>query len=1042
MRRGKVETSQKNQLWLVFGLALILVTNVPKAAGQGSSYLTGFVRDSSGGLVPGATVVIKSENTGAEYNIVTTETGVYRSPALDPGSYDVTVQAKGFQTVVQHKVEIQVGQARGLDVTLPVGALTQRVEVTAAAPALKTEDAGLGQNVTAHQVQALPEFSRSAGLLIALAPGVRFTADDVISYGTSRYNIAGQSNANVTIDGTRVMGDREDIAQMIINPSVETVSEEKVVENQYNAEFGKDIGGLVQMETKSGTNSFHGGVYEYFRNDALDSYNGFSRTKAPDKQHMFGGTIGGPIKKDKLFFFGSMEAWKATTPSGYVLTVPTAAEKNGDFSALLPNQVIYNPATTRTDPITGNVIRDAFQGNIIPGNMIDPVAQNVLKYIPDPISPGLTENLDSASGRNLRKVKGVEKVDWNISDKDRLSGIWMFDFTKNTDLGIAAYNKIAPQMSPRPGEPGFIFGTQVYSFHEVHTISPTEFLSARFAYRPRRIERQNNGIDPAGKWAEKLGIKNYAGARLPASYGGDLGTPGFNFTGYTNVGSGFLQFKENPIEIIDWDIDLTYVHSKHTFKGGFSYEYGKHDIPDQSFPTGNFTFDRGETSLPFNRAGGDGFASFLLGQVDSAQTTLGPLLDQFSTFFDAYIQDDWKVKPGLTLNFGVRWDVDLPLREAQNRGSGFDFYRINPVSGTPGVITFLGSAGYPYNTFYDTAWHRFSPRFGFAWQAFPKTVIRGGAGTFSQAPYLGAQNGLTTGFTTNAAFASPDGGISPSFILQNGFPDYPLGGNRSVLTDAFGAVPVGQSPNTSVNFVPRHQKFGYTQNVNVSIERELPWQMVFEVAGMGVLGRNLWISQGYNEVPPNLWGLPGANNARRPFPQFQNVNNARADDKGTTNYWGGYVRLDKRFSSGLSVIANYNYGRSVGFIGGSLYYPQLSRGPNLYDIANGLGNAVPYQTATISWVYELPWGPGKSYLNSGAAAKILGGWNIGGFLSLEGGIPYGITSGVDSLNGNSPLGNRVNLIGDPHTGAQTHDHWFNTSAFARAGVRDNRRILL
>jgi hypothetical protein len=420
----------------------------------------------------------------------------------------------------------------------------------------------------------------------------------------------------------------------------------------------------------------------------------------------------------------------------------------------------------------------------------------------------------------------------------------------------------------------------------------------------------------------------------------------------------------------------------------------------------------------------------LLGQVDNATTQLGPLIDGYSIFFDSYVQDDWKVKPGLTLNFGIRWDVDLPLREGEDRGNGFDFNRINPVSGTPGVITFLGTAGYPYHTFYDTPWHRFSPRFGFAWQVIPKTVIRGGAGFFSQAPYLGVQNGLSTGFTTNGSFASPDGGITNSFILQNGFPDYPLGGNRATLTDAYGAVPPGQEPNTSVNFVPRKQKFGYTQNFNLSIQRELGWNTVVEVAGQGVIGRNLWIFQQYNEVPPNLWGITGPNFSRRPFPQFQNVQNARADDKGTTDYFGAYVRLDKRFSRDFSVIANYNYGRSLGFIGGSIWLPNLSRGPNLYDIANGLGNAVPYQTAGISWVYELPWGPGKPYLNTGAVAKILGGWNVGGLLSFQGGIPYNISSGIDSLNGNSPLGGRANVIGDPNAGPQSHDHWFNTAAFA------------
>lgn len=1016
-----------------FLMTLSLISNVAKVVGQGSAYLTGFVQDPSGAGVPGATVVIKNMKTGTEYSAKTTDTGVYRSAALPSGSYDVTVQANGFKSYVGRGVEIQLGQARGLDITLEVGEISQEIEVTAAAPALKTEDAGLGQNVTYAEVQSLPKFSRSAGSLLALAPGVRFTADDVISYGSSRYNIGGNSNATVMVDGASVMTDREDIAQMGLNPSAETLQEVKIVVNQYGAEFGHDIGSLVQYETKAGTNAYHGGVYEYFRNDALDTASGFTRTKAPDKQHMFGGTLGGPIKKDKFFFFSSLEVHLATTPSSYLLTVPTAAMKTGDFSGLrnasgdlIP---IYDPATTRTDPATGRVVRDPFPGNIIPANRLDRAALLAAEYIPNPSLPQLVNNLPSPSARDFRKIKGTEKFDWNISDKDRFMASWMFDWTQNTDQGIAAYNAIAPQMSPRPGEPGFKFGTQVYNFRFVHTFSPTTFISTQWNYRPRHIERQNAGIDPEGKWATKLGIKNFAGARLPEELGGDLGTPGYNFAGYTNLGSGFLQFKENPISVFEWNVDLTYIRGRHSYKVGFSTERGLHAAPDQSFPTGNFGFTRLQTSQPFNTSGGDAFASFLLGLVNNANTSLGPLISGSNRYYAMYIQDDWKVRPGLTFNFGLRWDIDAPLYEKENQGNSFDFLQINPVSGTPGVAKFLDTPGYPYKSYFDTSWNRFAPRFGFAWQVQTRTVVRGGYGIFNQSPYLGAHHGISLGYTTSASFTSPDGGISPAFILQNGFPDYPLGGDKSKLNDSFGSVPVGQIPSTSPSFVSRRWKFGTTQNFNLSVQHEMPWNMLFEVAGQGVLGRNQSINRNWNEVSPQLWGRTGANNARRPYPQFGNVTQLRSQE-GTTDYFGTYVRLDKRFSHGLTLIANYSYGRTIGFTGGSVYFPRLSRGPTQYDLANGLGRAVPYQLSTVGWAYDLPWGPGKPRLNSGVAAKILGGWNFGGLLALHGGIPFEISSGADSLNANSPLGGRVNLVGNPKLDNPTPDRWFNTQAFA------------
>ena len=215
-----------------------------------------------------------------------------------------------------------------------------------------------------------------------------------------------------------------------------------------------------------------------------------------------------------------------------------------------------------------------------------------------------------------------------------------------------------------------------------------------------------------------------------------------------------------------------------------------------SFPTGNFNFNRLATSQPFDSSGGDGFASFLLGLVNDANTTLGPLLDYRSWYYALYFQDDWKVRPGLTINLGLRWDIDAPLREAQYRGNSFDFFEINPVSGTPGVPRFHNTPSYPYKTFYDTDWHRFSPRFGFAWQPLSKTVVRGGYGLYSQSGFLGLQTPMNLGYTTNGSFSTPDGGLTPAFRLQDGFPDYPLGGDPLRLNSSFGAVPVGQAPST------------------------------------------------------------------------------------------------------------------------------------------------------------------------------------------------------------------------------------------------------
>ena len=1011
-------------------LALLAVAGMPALWAQGTAYLTGFVRDPTGAAVVGANIAIQNTNTGGHWDLKTTDDGVYRSPALSPGEYQLTVTASGFQESVAKGVSVLLGQSRDLDFTLQVGAVNQSVEVHATGVLLKTEDPGLGQNIEYKQVSTLPYFNRSAGVLLSLAPTVRYTGEDVISYGASRYNVGGFTNVNVMVDGASVNGDRTDVAQMVYNPSVEALQEVKVSTNQYSAEFGKDVGALVQMQAKSGTNSYHGGVYEYFRNEALDTMNAFSRTTPVDRQHMFGGTVGGPIKKDKLLFFASLEVQKSIAPAGVALTVPTAAMKKGDFSGV--GRTIYDPSTTRTNPVTNQVVRDPFPGNIVPSNLFDSAALKALAYIPDPSNTGtLSGNLTASTGTRLTKYRNVNRVDWNISDADHLYGDFMFDHTLNENLGVPVYNRISPAASPTLSGFGFRFMTQTYNFTEMHTFSPSFFMTNRVVYRPRYIERVNPAVDPSKKWATTLGIKNFAGARLPESLGGDLGFPTYNFSGYTGLGPGSLLFQEKPIKEVSYDLDLTYVHGRHTFKFGYQMEFGQHGAPDQSLPTGSFSFGPIETGLPGSANTGDAFASFLLGGVDSASTTLGPALTWHNFYYSLYLQDDWKLTPSLTINLGIRWDIDGPVYESEFRGNAFDFYEINPVSGTPGVVKFLNRPGYPAKGFYNTDYKRFAPRIGFAWQALRKTVIRGGYGIFNTNPTLGAnRRAPSLGFTTSGNFSSPDGGISPAFTLANGFPDYPLGGDLRLLNEGFGAVKPGQIPTTSPTFVDPNWHFGYVQNFNLSIQRELPFNMVVEIAGQGSLGRKLSIFRNWNEVAPQFWGITGANNIRRPFPQYGNVTQVK-QAVGVTDYYNGYIRLEKRFSKGLTLISNYSYGRNLGFLGGSIYYPQLSRGPVVFDEANG-ATAIPYQTALISWSYDLPWGPGRSFLNTGLAAKILGGWNMGGIITLQGGVPFSISSGGDSLNGNSPLGGRVDIIGDPNAVAnRSFDRWFNTAAFAQ-----------
>lgn len=994
---------------LAFILAACAALPVLPVFAQGTSYLTGYVFDPSQNAVANAKVEIRNESTGAVVDLATTDAGIYRSPSLDPGTYTVRVQATGFQESLTNGVQVELGQPRNLDVHLVVGSTQTVVTVTASAPLLNTENAGLGQSVDYKEVSKLPYFDRSAGALLALTPGVRYTGEDPISYGASRYNVAGWTNVNVYVDGAPVNGDREDVDQMVINPTVEALSDTRVVESQYSAEFGADVGGLVLMQTKSGSEQWHGGIYDYLRNEFFDTDNHFTHTKPEDRQQMFGGTVGGPIlRRKKLYFFTSSEGQLAINPLTAVLTVPTAAMKAGNFAGLNP---IYNPSTGQQ-----------FQNNQIPSTSFDSVASNLLKYFPAPTLSGDVNNLPATSAYNYKEYKGVGRIDWNISDKDSLSGVWLGDYVSNAYEGVAAYNAIAPAATPDIGsEPGWTYLSQSYNFSETHLLSARTYITNRFIWMPRHIGRLNPAVDPAAQYASKLGILNYAGANLPTSYGGDLGFPTFAFTGYTGLGpSGGMLFQENPISIVDYMGSVSLVRGDHSLKAGVQISRGRHGAPDQGYVTGYFDFAPTETASPSAiSTTGNSFASFLLGQVDNGSTDEGPPLVWRNFYLAPWFEDDWKVNHRLTVDLGLRWDIDFPVTEQQNRGNSFNTTATNPVSGTPGVYEFLGIDGWPKN-FFNTDWKRFAPRIGFADRVTNSTVIRGGFGMYSLDIDLGANvRAPSAGWNTSASFNSTNSGLTPAFTLSSGFPTYPLGGNASLLNSSFGAVSVGQTPNSSPTFVPRNWRVGYAENADISVQQSLTRSIVIEIAGQTSLGRKLPINnENLNEVPPQYWGLTGSNYVHRPFPQFNNVTDVKFAE-GNVSYNGGYIRVDKRFSNNLNIIANFNYGKPIGFMGGSIYYPRLSREQLVYDEANGATGA-PTKLGLVAWTYTFPFGPGRTYMSHGVLGNLVGGWDWNGIVSAHSGVPFDISSGVDSLNGNSPLANRVNLVGIAKTGDPAH----------------------
>jgi hypothetical protein len=1004
---------------ILLAVVMAALVGAGQLVAQGKAYVTGYVMDPSGAVVPGASVVVIHVATGTKYDLKTGSAGLYRTPELIAGDqYRIEVSAPGFKTLVRTGVVVHLGEVLRLDFGLEVGASTQSVEVTGTQPILNTQSPAVGQLVEEKAVDNLPLQDRRAGGLIALGPGVNYEGQDPLSFYAPRFNMGGSGDVILSVDGATGGAGRVQVDQLTLNPPLDAVKEVQIQQGYHSAEYGGEEGGIVRMTTKSGTNQFHGTGYEYFRNEAFDSRQFFAASKQPDNYNLYGGSVGGPIKKDRAFFFVNIEGTNRSTPDSARSTVPTVAMRNGDFSGL-PTP-IYDPATTRPDPNNpGGFIRDQFPGNMIPSSRFDPVAVRALSFLPDITTPG-ANNYHATWTDKLSRYGWAARFDYNFSPRDQFSATSLGDRmdVSSPDLTPAYKN---PAAVPEPTAFVYSFMSRSYIFSETHTFSPSLVNTIRFAYRPQKSPASPTGEEPG--WDAKLGLKNVYN---------DQGFPAFRFSGYMGIGPGFLISKNwAPINTYEWHDVLTFVRGKHTVTVGGDIMRSFQDAACADNPTGSYNFDQRLTALPGAGGTGDSIASFLLGEVSGGSIYACPDQERYQEWYAApYVTDSFHVARRFTLDLGLRWELDFPLTEdVAHQGSGFDPYTINPVSGTPGVVTFQGERGVP-PYFYHTDWDRFEPRIGFAYQLDNDTVIRGGYGIYGISIALGVNRpapGL--GFNpVQANFVTPDNGLTPAFLLSNGFPAWARGGTPAILNDAFGAVSVGHNPTTNVPYVDPYWDLGYAQNFTASVQRELPGQILFELAGIGSLGRKLPMNVDYNQLPPNLWGVSGNRQSLRPYPQFGSVIDIKAA-QGITNYYGLNVKLTKRYSHGLTFITDYTWQKELGvmnFSANSIH--SLDRGETIFEQANA-PHGIPHHLLRFSAVYDLPAGPGKHWLTSGPASWALGGWTVGGILTFHSGYPFGLGSPVDSLNCFCGAGGRLNQVGDLQ-GPQTLQEWFNTAAVA------------
>jgi hypothetical protein len=744
------------------------------------------------------------------------------------------------------------------------------------------------------------------------------------------------------------------------------------------------------------------------------------------RYNVFGGTAGGPIRRNKTFFFAAYEGTRRRTGSVITLTFPTELQRASDFSRTFDARgrviPIYDPATSPRQP---------FPDNVIPSDRLDPVALNVMKFYPRPNrSP---DRIDGANNFRANIVNGLNgdfvmgKVDHTWNDRNKLTGRYMAyrsNASPPSALGLPDNGAIPNPYTLEHAQLAYGSWTRILSSSALNDL--------RYTYVNRATHSLSPGV--GGDYPKKIGLMGVE----PTAF------PQFAPAGFTSIGSDAQERRQYPIEqhhVVD---NFSWLKNRHALKFGFETRLSRNYEVNLPTPSGAFRFTALSTGLPDSPADtqtGSGLASLLLGLPTSFSSMVTQTLDRRSWYFSGFLQDEWTPAPSLTLNIGLRWESDTPMFDSNLRMNGFDASAINPISGTPGVVRFAGVNGHPSRP-YEFDWNNFGPRFGFAWKAAGtgNTVIRGSYGIFFAHPMdSGQPSAAALGFSLSATINSPDSGVTAPFRLRDGVPRVTPASLEH--NDAFGSVRPGQIPTTAVTYFERGRVSGYAQQFNLTLQRQLRAATLVEAAFLGNLGRKLAsLNLSTNQIPPQILGPQHHDQADRPFPQFSDVI-LLAPSFGVTNYYAGLLKLERRLSGGLTLLSTYTWSKFLGNTNDSgnpgVGTLGAENGPysNYYNRRADYGpveNDIQHRF-TLSAVYEVPFGRGRRWLKGGLAGNIAGGWSIGSLTTLQSGAPLTAIALTDTTRAFSAGGLRPNALHDPNlaSGQRSLTRWFDTNAFSQ-----------
>ena len=1018
---------------LVAGILSLVA--VPVALAQVSAQITGTITDPSGGVVASAKVAAINDATGIRYAAQSNQSGIYTVPLLPPGQYRIQVDAAGFKKLERPGIQLTVAQIAQIDLALQLGASSQSVTVSDTAPLLDVSSNAIGGVVNPEQVQDLPMLGRNSNALMTLVPGVRATRATTVSPvleshyqffsingsrpNQSEFMFDGGNNTNLTFNGPEY------------SPQVEEVQEFRIQTSNFSAEFANSGGGVINVASKSGTNRIHGSLFEYFRNDVLSANDFFSnrsgKARPMLRYNQFGGTVGGPIIKNRTFFFFAYEGLREEVPTVVTTSVPTALQRAGNFSQTFSSTgqlvQIYDPYSTRPDPSRpGSYIRTPLNGNIIPVSRLDPVAQKIESYYPAANSlgdPNTGLNNYIFSGPSIRSTDDFSgRVDHAVNSTTMLMGRF-----SRADLGT--WTNPATFGQSNVASPGYVTKPQHHPYAMgklTKTFSPTLFGEFIFSWTRWYYVSfgLSNGFDPT-----QLGFPSYLKANSLS-----LGFPSINPGEMSPLGT---YYNEHDVsDRYEGKVNLSKIIGNHTLKFGGMYGVGKYSTTVYDNSTGSYTsstaFTQGPDPLVSSPTAGFGFASFLLGTMSAGTQNVTDINANYTApYFGLYVQDDYKLTPKLTLNLGLRWEFESPRQEAMNRVSNFDFGNTAALANgaqVRGGLEFPGVNGVSdYN--WNPNWKNFAPRFGFAYNLNNSTVIRAGYGIFYSNSWGNGRNNNAmpqTGFVcSTSAVTSLNNGLTPYATLSNPFPNgfcSATGSSAGLLTN------LGQP----LYILDRNAPQPYVQSWSLDIQRSLPGNSVIDIAYSGSRGVHLMGVQEWDQLNPQNLALGGQLNNQvanpyygvitqgqlatptitlgqslRPYPQFLGVSSRNAN-YGESSYNALLVRAERRLAKGFSLVAAYTFSKEIddvvpsvnGFPGESFSFGDIQ---NYYNLRRerAVASWDTPQTLVISYVYELPFGAGKPFLNRGGLMdKIIGGWQINGNTTFQSGPPLQITGGSDS----------------------------------------------